>query len=202
MLFDVLFWHERMALNMLIYTLLVVGGVCAGLPRHAPQWRSGYFWLTLLGTLLSAALVAVYGSDAARLAAVASLAAWLGYVNQPHLRLVGYAVLTGLLNLVPAAQRLRQLLRLPENLRGQVGRAWFYLRLLVVPVGALLLFHLLFALANPRYAALSSRAWQVLGEALDVLFARLSVPHVFVFFTRAGAHGGGAADYSGARPGR
>ena len=180
-LFDGLFWHERMALNLLIYTLLVVGGVCAGLPRPAPQWRSGYFWLTLLGTLLSAALVAVYGSGAARLAAVASLAAWLGYVNQPHLRLVGYAVLTGLLNLAPAAQRLGQLLRLPDNRRGQVGRAWFYLRLLGLPLGALLLFHLLFALANPRYAALSSRAWQGLGEALDVLFARLSVPHVLFF---------------------
>ena len=48
-LFDGLFWHERMALNMLIYTLLVVGGVGAGLPRHAPQWRSGYFWLDAAG---------------------------------------------------------------------------------------------------------------------------------------------------------
>ena len=180
-LFDVLFWQERMALNMLLYTLVLVGAVAAELPRHAPHWRSGYFWLTLVGTLLSAALVAVYGSTAAQLACVASLASWLGYVNQAHVRLVGYAVLTGLLNLLPATQRLAQQLRLPPDLAGRAGQVRFYLRLLIVPVGALLLFHLLFVLANPRYEALTNRLWEVLGEALDVLFERLSVPHMLFF---------------------
>jgi len=180
-LFDVLFWHERMALNMLVYTLFVVCLSVAGLPRTAPQWRSGYFWLLLVGTLLSAGLVAVYGSGAARLAAVASLAAWLGYRNQPHLRLVLYALLTGLLNLGPAAHRLLQLLRLPANLSGRVGRGGFYARLLLLPLAALAGFHVLFVLANPRYAALTTRFWVLVGEAVDLLFARLSVPHVFFF---------------------
>ncbi|QNE40462.1 DUF4173 domain-containing protein [Hymenobacter sp. NBH84] len=180
-LFDILFWHERMALNMLVYTLFVLGVSVAGLPRTAPQWRSGYCWLLLAGTVLSASLVAVYASSAAQLAAVVSLAGWLGYRNQPHLRLVLYAVLTGVVNLAPATQRLLQLLRLPANLSGRVGRGWFYGRLLLLPLVALAGFHLLFVLANPKYAALTTRFWELVGEALDMLFSRLSVPHVLFF---------------------
>ncbi|UOR05608.1 DUF4173 domain-containing protein [Hymenobacter aerilatus] len=180
-LFDVLFWHERMALNMLVYTVFVLGVSVAGLPRTAPQWRSGYCWLLLMGTLLSAVLVAVYASGAAQLAAVVSLAGWLGYRNQPHLRLVLYAVLTSLLNLVPATQRLFQLVRLPANLNNRVGRGWFYGRLLVLPLAALAVFHVLFVLANPKYEALTARFWELVGEALDLLFSRLSVPHVLFF---------------------
>ncbi|PJJ55021.1 DUF4153 domain-containing protein [Hymenobacter chitinivorans] len=180
-LFDVLFWQERMALNMLLYTAFIIGGVLAGLPRHAAGWRSGYFWLTLGGTVLSALMVAIYGSGAAQLSAVASLAVWLGYVNQAHLKLVGYALLTGLANLLPAAQRLTQLVRLPQNLEGRLSRTRYYGRLLVVPVGALLVFHVLFVIANPKYKALTSRALDLVGQFFDLLFARLSVPHLLFF---------------------
>lgn len=180
-LFDVLFWQERAALNMLLYTLFVVGGVLAGLPRPVPAWRSGYFRLTLGGTLLSAGLVAWYGSAAAQLSCVVSLATWLGYVNQAHLKLVGYALLTGLGNLVPATQRLAQLVRLPRNVGEQVGRSWYYGRLLVVPLLALVVFHGLFAVANPVYDALADRALDALGEALVWFFERFSIPHLLFF---------------------
>jgi hypothetical protein len=177
-LFDVLFWQERAAVNMLLYTLFIVGGVLAGLPRRAAVWRSGYFWLTLLGTILSALMVAVYGAGAAQLSCVASLAVWLGYVNQVHLKLVGYALLTGLANLAPAVQRLTQMVRLPQNLNGRLSRTRYYGRLLLVPLAALLVFHVLFVIANPKYSALAERAMELLGEALDVLFAKLSIPHL------------------------
>ncbi|MCB2407394.1 DUF4173 domain-containing protein [Hymenobacter sp. BT178] len=180
-LFDVLFWQERAAVNMLLYTAFVVGAVLASLPRHAAVWRSGYFWLTLLGTVLSAVMVAVYGSGAALLSCVASLATWLGYVNQAHLKLVGYALLTGISSLVPAVQRLTQLLRLPQNLGGRMSRTWYYGRLLGVPLLALLVFHVLFVIANPRYEALTDRALEALANVLDLLFAWLSVPRLLFF---------------------
>jgi hypothetical protein len=180
-LFDLLFWQERAALNMTLYTLFVVGAVLAGLPRHALVWRSGYFRLTLLGTVLSAALVAVYGSGAAQLSCVVSLVVWLGYVNQGHLKLIGYALLTGLANLLPAVRRLGQLVRLPQNVGGQMSRTWYYGRLLVVPLATLVLFHVLFVVANPRYEALSSRLLDVAGRWLELLFSRLSVPHLLFF---------------------
>lgn len=180
-LFDVLFWQERMAFNMLLFTVFVLGAVLAILPRHSPVWRSGYFWLTLLGTAASAVGVALYGSGAAQLACVASLAIWLGYCNQAHLKLVGFALLTGLYQLVPATERLMQLVRLPANVGNQVGRVWYYLRLLLLPLVALLVFQVLFAVANPRYNQLTTRVVGWLQEAFTLLFERLSVPHLLFF---------------------
>ncbi|WP_303312546.1 DUF4173 domain-containing protein [Hymenobacter sp. BT730] len=180
-LFDVLFWQERAALSLLLYTVFVLGAVLTSTPRNAMVWRSGYFWVALLGTVFSAVMVGIYGSGAARLACVASLAIWLGYMNQPHLKLVMFALLTGLYNLFPAVERMGQLLRLPDNIGSGLGRLWYYGRLLVLPLVALAIFHVLFAVANPRYSALSNQVWAVLGDFLSLLFERLSVPHLLFF---------------------
>jgi hypothetical protein len=185
-LFDVLFWQERAALSLLLYTVFVVVAVLAGTPRQAAMWRSGYGWLSLLGTLFSALMVAVYGSGAARLACVASLAIWLGYLNQPHLKLVLFALLTGLYNLFPAVERMGQLLRLPANMESSLTRWWYYGRLLLLPLLALAIFHVLFAVANPRYSTLTHDFWLALGDFLSVLFERLSVPHMLFFLLGLG----------------
>ncbi|MBG8552693.1 DUF4153 domain-containing protein [Hymenobacter guriensis] len=180
-LFDLLFWHERAGLNMLLYTVAVVVATIAGLPRYAPQWRSGYTWLLLAGTLLSAGLVAWYGSGAAVLACVASLACWLGYLNQPHLRLLSNALLTALANAGQVLVALPTLLRLPANVGEKVRRSWFYARLLLVPLMVLFLFHVLFVVANPQYEALADRVLEVVAHWVESLFWHFSFAHVLFF---------------------
>ncbi|WP_375435619.1 DUF4173 domain-containing protein [uncultured Hymenobacter sp.] len=179
--FDVLFWHERAALNMLLYTVFVVVAVLLGLPRHAPQWRSGYFRLTLTGTLLSAGMVAWYGSGAAQLACLTSLAAWLGYLNQPHLKLVSNAVLTALSSALQVLPGLTALMRLPSNIGSRMGRTWFYGRLLGVPLLALAVFHILFLIANPVYSELVGKVLDRIEEWLAALFEDISVLHILFF---------------------
>jgi hypothetical protein len=180
--FYLLFWNERPALNMLLYTLFVLGTGLGGLPRRAAQWQSNEFRLTLAGTVLSATMVALYGSAAAVLACVASLTMWLGYLNQPHLKLVVYAVGTALSSVIRVAPRLAQLLALPRNMAdGRVERACFYGRLLVLPFGALLVFHILFAIANPIYSELTGRVLDVIGTWVEAFFEVLSIPRLLFF---------------------
>jgi len=125
--------------------------------------------------------VAWYGSGAALLACVASLAAWLGYLNQPHLKLVSNALFTAIGSAWQMMPGLVGLIRLPTNVGGRVGRAWFYGRLLGLPLVALTVFHVLFMIANPVYSKLSSQALNVVGEWLAALFENLSVPHLLFF---------------------
>ncbi|MBC6606527.1 DUF4173 domain-containing protein [Hymenobacter sp. BT188] len=179
--FYILFWEERPALNVLLYTLFVLIVGLVELPRHAPQWRSSGFRLTLAGTVLSAFIMAWYGSGVAFLAWLASSAMWLGYRNQPHLKLVVYAPLTAISSALRAVPRLVQLLVLPRSLDGRVERAWFYGRLLVLPLVALLVFHILFAIANPVYSALTERVLNTIGEWVEAFFEVFSIPH-FLFF--------------------
>ena len=180
-LFDYLFWMERGGLNMLVFTLFIVGAQLWMLPRHAAVRRSGYFWLAVGGSIFSAGMMAVYGSAAAALACLASVTMLLGYVNQPHLKLVLFAFLTAVGSGLQAGVVALSSLRAPRHGGQQARRGWFYGRLLLLPLGLLMVFHVLFANANPRYDALSYQVLATLGEWLTQLWPDISVPQPVVF---------------------
>jgi hypothetical protein len=177
-LFDVLFWREGGGLNMLVFTVFVIGAQLLMLPRHAAARRSGYFRLMVAGSLFSGAMMAVYGSGVAALACLASVLMLLGYVNQPHLKLVLYALLTTINSLAQAWLRVLRTVRPPQHAGLGARRGWFYGRLFLVPLVILSAFHLLFAVANPRYEAFSSQALATLGEWLVLLLPDISFGHL------------------------
>ncbi|MGI4872750.1 MAG: DUF4153 domain-containing protein [Janthinobacterium lividum] len=178
---DYLFWHESAGLNVLVYMVFLVAAHLAVLPRYAPVRRTRAFWVAMVGCLVSGTFVAWYGSAAALWAVLGSALLLLGLVNQPGLRLVGYAALTALGNVLPAVRVVLGSVRTPQQVGGRLRRGWYYGRLLAMPLGALVVFHLLFVLANPRYAALSARFWGVMGDWLAAFFAAVSVPHLLFF---------------------
>ena len=178
LLFDWLFWLEGAGLNTLVFTLFVVAVQLLILPCHAAARRSGYVWLAAVGSVFSAAMVAWYGSGAAVLASVVSLVLLLGFVNQPHLRLLLFAGLTGASNLLQAGGRVLGGLRVPNTGGAGLRRGWFYGRLLLGPLAVLAVFQALFVAANPRYAALSTQVWRVLGEWLVQLWPDISLAHL------------------------
>ncbi len=179
LLFDYLFWQQGSGANVLMFTVFVLGGQLLVWPAHAAARRSGRVGLAAAGCLVSAVAVAVYGSGAAVLASWVSLAVLLGFANQPHLRLVLFAGLTGLGSAARAGARVLHGLRLPAAASGAgVRRGWFYGRLAGLPLLALGAFHGLFAAANPRYDAWSGRALEVLGEWLARLWPDVSLAHL------------------------
>ncbi|MDJ0365527.1 DUF4173 domain-containing protein [Hymenobacter sp. H14-R3] len=188
---DYLFWHEQAGINVLVYMIFLVGAHLALLPGYAPVRRTAGFWVAVVGCLVSGGLVAWYGSAAAGWAALASGLLLVGLVNQPALRLVGSAVGTGLVGMLPAVALVVSSLRAPKGLDGKLRRGWFYGRLLGLPLLALVVFQTLFAVANPQYGALSARLWAVLGNWLGELLAAVSVPHL-LFLLLCGVAAAGA----------
>ena len=126
--------------------------------------------------------MAWYGSDTAEWAALVSALLLLGLVNQPQLRLVSSAVGTAL-----GGAYCRPLLLIvssvhaPQGVGGRLRRGWFYGRMLGLPLLALGIFQTLFAVANPRYGALSAQVWRTIGAWLDRVLAAISGPHVLFF---------------------
>ncbi|GAA4375836.1 DUF4173 domain-containing protein [Hymenobacter koreensis] len=176
LVFDIFFWNQGVGLNLALFTLLAVVVLLAGQPKAA--WRSGYFRLLLGGTLVACGAVVLYGSAAAGIACVGSLLMLLGYANQPHLKLLALALLTGLGSAVEVAAGLPRLLTRPPKWLGQTGRVVWYARLFLVPVAVLAVFHFLFAVANPRYGALAGKVLSQIGEWLAALLPQLTVLHV------------------------
>ncbi len=182
LLFNYLFWLQGSGVNVLVFTVFVLGVQLAVWPAHAAARRSGRVLVAAAGSLGCAVAVAVFGSGAAALGCWASLAVLLGFANQPQLRLVLFAGLTGLGSAVQAGGRVVRGLRLPSG-TGSTGlrRSWFYGRLAGAPLVLLALFHLLFVAANPRYNRWSSRVLTVLGEWLAQLWPEVSLAHVLFF---------------------
>ncbi|KUG06692.1 DUF4153 domain-containing protein [Solirubrum puertoriconensis] len=176
-LFDVLFWEQHIGLNLALYTLMAVAVLLASRPQSA--WRSGYFRLVLLGTVVSAGAVAWYGSGAAALACTASLLMLWGYANQPPLKQAGLALLTGLGAAAEVLAGLPNLLvRALPSRQTKVGRLGWYVRLLAMPLLVLGIFHVLFALANPRYRTLADKVWASVAAWLAKYFELLSWGHL------------------------
>jgi hypothetical protein len=188
---DYLFWHELVGYNALVYIVFMVAAQLLLLPRYAPVRRTVAFWVAVGGCLASGGLIAWYGSDAAELAALASGLLLVGLVNQPQLRLVGSAVGTAVAGVLPRVALLVSSLRVPEGLGGRLRRAWYYGRLLGLPLLALVVFQFLFTYANSRYAALSAQVWDALGEGLAQLLEAISVPHL-LFMVLCGVVAAGA----------
>jgi hypothetical protein len=188
---DYLFWNQRPGVNVLVYMMFLVVAHLVLLPRHAPVRRTAAFWVVAAGCLASGGLVAWYGSGAAVLAAVASGLLLVGLVNQSQLRLLGFAALTALVGVLPAVGTVLGSVRAPRELGGQLRRGWFYGRVLGLPLLALVVFQSLFAVANPRYGALSAQLWAALGDWLAQLVAAISVPHV-LFLLLCGVAAAGA----------
>ena len=178
---DYLFWHESAGLNILVYMLFLVAAHLVLLPRHAPVRRTVSFWVVAVGCVASGGLVAWYGSSAAVLAALASGLLLVGLVNQSQLRLLGYAALTAAAGVLPAVGAVLGSIRAPRQLGGRLQRGWFYGRVLGMPLLAVGIFQALFAVANPRFAALSARFWNGLADWLGRLFADISIPHLLFF---------------------
>jgi hypothetical protein len=177
-------------LNGLIYMVFLVVAQLVLLPRYAPVRRTAAFWVTLSGCLASGGLVAWYGSNAAELAALASGLLLVGLVNQPQLRLVSSVLGTAVAGVLPSVALVLTSLRVPEGLGGRLRRGWYYGRLLGLPLLALVIFQTLFTYANPRYAALSTQLWDVLGHWLAQLVEAISVAHLlFLVLCGVGAVG-------------
>jgi hypothetical protein len=188
---DYLFWHESAGLNVLVYMVFLVGAHLVLLPRHAPVRRTASFWVAAMGCLLSGGLVAWYGSSAALWAAVGSGLLLVGFVNQSQLRLLGYAALTAAAGVLPAVGAVVGSIRAPRQVGGQLRRGWFYGRVLGLPLLAVVVFQMLFSIANPRFAALSARFWNGVLDLLGRLFADISIPHL-LFFLVCGVAAAGA----------
>jgi Domain of unknown function (DUF4173) len=177
--FHLLFWEQIQGLNLLIW---YVGCVALILQSATEARQSRAIWAVALGGLLAGGGTVLYGAGVAKLAVWTSLALLVGFVNQPTLRLVHHALLTGFANAFSAVVAWVQSWRGPRvSQTAPMRLVWYYSRLLGLPLVAMLIFHLLFAMANPQYAALASRIAAWLGDWLGRLFIDFSILRILFF---------------------
>lgn len=155
-IYTIVFWGEKMGLNVLIYASFLVGALYI-LEKEAFEDKA--IKVAAGGVLLSAILVVTHNSALVKFVHFLCVGVLSGLTQYRQLRFVGYAFLLYCGNLFEAPIRsITEILKLPRLGRNRVssnfGLSSLWLSILIVPI-----FYFIYYSANPEFAALSDSFW-------------------------------------------
>ena len=170
--YNFLFWQEKMGLNSLIFTLLMIAIL---FHTHPESRRSKPALLTAFGTLLTAVLIVWNNSLLTKCIHILSFITMVGFVQARMLRFVWFGLLLGLSHLLFFPRKFSDVL-LDVNLTGSPIRAAMRsFRLSVLPLFVVAAFYVIYYNANTAFSELSDNFWTNLFKffSFDISFQRL-----------------------------
>ena len=177
--FHFLFWEEKMGLNVLLFTALVMGSLFFIYPKKD---FSKPTWVTMTTTLLLAITIVINNSLLSKIMYMTSFTTMLGFVHQKELTFFFYGIFQSIVNLIGVPISTFKNMETSNQAIGDLKTGWRYAQLSVIPLVILFIFYGLYYLANPNFAALSDSAfgsidrffsWNISTES--VLFGLLGV---------------------------
>ena len=182
-LFQFLFWDEKLGINALLYSLFIVGVL--GSVYGGQVFRRPEVLAITASTFFTVLLIVWHNSLFAKIMWVIALMGMVGLVQQAQIRQLLHAlVYTALAVLAAPYTAAKNMAHLsPHWQKTQSAFGWLRyaaLSLLVLPV-----FFGLYYVANAEFAALCGNVWQAIGELLWTWFSDWSLWHIL--FLCAGA---------------
>lgn len=184
-LFDVLFWHEKMGVNTLIFSVLLLAVL-----RFLYAHNSLPTLFLYACTLLTACMITLHASIVAQIAFLVSLGLAMIFSHQPTLRTVHY----GLVYLLVALEGtltgiLEWFFSLPtqknKQFEGKIQIATHYLRLAIIPIIAFIVFLVIFKIANPIFSNLVNDVSEAIAGWVGKFWGVLDIFHL-LFWLLAG----------------
>lgn len=175
LLFNLIFWHEKQGVNVLLFDLFIGTTLFR---FNATAFKTRSVQIVTAGTLVAALLIIWHNSLIVKTVHVLSFSIFVGLVQQTDLLFLGNALLVYFFNLfsapINAIKSLQQLPILRGQAQAKQGLKSIWLSILIVPI-----FFLIYFVANPKFAELSSNAFTHLWNWLsfDINIVR------FLFFT-------------------
>jgi len=151
LLFNLLFWSEKMGLNALLFTLVII----AVLLR---KYKGGFTFpliATTGGTLLAAVMVVLNNSDLSKVILLLSSFVMAGFFHRTDLKFIGFSFLSSLRQIISVPIQLGSDL-LSNKVRGQSIQGAFsnYMVYGLIPTMVFGLFVMLYSTANDKFADL------------------------------------------------
>jgi hypothetical protein len=164
--FCTIFWQERMGVNALLFSLLLLGCL---LLRYDLK-RPSYFWISAAGTIIAATMVVWHNSLVSKVIYFASMVSMIGFAQHRVLRFVWYAWLMGLYSMWQTPRKF--LHQLKENIAPTLRPVLLMrnLQLAFFPFVVVGLFYIIYYFANGKFAELSHQFWVSFWEFIVEFF--------------------------------
>ncbi|MEL7121274.1 MAG: DUF4153 domain-containing protein [Bacteroidota bacterium] len=157
-----LFTHEILGINVLLFAIPMVGISIYKQPEilHTP-----FGLMITIGTLLTAIIIPLNGSDVAATLHVFSFLIFVGLAQVRTLRFIWYALVLGLSSIVtsPIAYVKNQANLLPENW----SRLFKNIQLLIIPFVVLFVFFFIYAVAFPQIGGFIDSFFEFLESLIN-----------------------------------
>ena len=177
-LFNILFWQEKAALNLVLFGILLGAAV---LRLNPDALQKTNVRLTAAGSLLAGLFVLLHASEASRAAFILSYSSFLGFVYAPALRSLPFALTISAGNFFAGpfwmADSLRKT-RIEKLRRFKLG---YYLGIGFIPVLIVGLFFAIFSAANPKFGGLFADIGLYLDDFLNSFFEAVSPVRIMFF---------------------
>ena len=168
-LFSYLFWMEKQALNLLIYSAFIL--VITLIDTEKRKTKKLYF--SCAAHLLAAIMVVINQSDLTIITWYISLAIMVGFVHFQQLRSVFTSLFAAFLQFITAPLNLVKKMMTPYFRDFSFKPAFKIIKYIFIPFITLLLFSGLYSAANPVFAGYLDQITSSIGNLID---------HVFYFF--------------------
>ncbi len=151
LLFNGLFWSEKMGLNALIFTLVIIGAL-------ARKYKGVYNYpliATIIGTLVAVVMVVVVNSALSKTVLVLSSFTMAGFFHREDLKFIGFSLLATLRQILSTpAQLLSGLFRNETVSKTAPSVFRNYMNYGVIPTFVFGGFLILYSIANDKFADL------------------------------------------------
>lgn len=169
-LFNAVFWNEKLALNSLFFDIFILWSVFylypLALRLHIMKWL-------LMAHLITLAAVLFHNTALSKLAFCSTLLLVVVFSQYPH-RSVWYAAGSALMNYLTAAASFRNVVKLIRRNRISLKGTRRSLRMFVIPIIILLLFSMLYRFANPVFGEFINESMLAIGNFFTRFFSWFS----------------------------
>ena len=177
LLFNGIFWYEKMAINTLLYDLFIIAVLFSLYPkaRHSSTVR----WL-LAGHLTCLAMIVVHNSELSKFAFIVTLFLLTGFTQYVH-RSAWYAGGSVLQNIVFSVPGFFEALERPKSNKKSGSRFSKLIWFVGLPFLLLLLFFIIYANANNVFSEMAARIGNWFENFIDNFFDYFNWNR-FIFF--------------------
>jgi hypothetical protein len=163
--FSWLFWHQTPGINILVYVLIVAGFVLITNPR---QVRNATVLLFLAGAIVSSIMVYAHGPGWALFTAIVSLFLFVTSVYMSPLNIPLSLGAQSVVSLVLAPLVVMRISKVSKALGiSSSGSAMKWIRLVIVPLLALVLFYILYLIGSPHFRKANEEVIDVVVKFLE-----------------------------------
>ncbi|MCI4668145.1 MAG: DUF4173 domain-containing protein [Bacteroidia bacterium] len=156
MMFDALFWNELIGVNLLLFTLLLMG---IGLYLNPKALKSTHTLLIAIGTLVSGAMVVYHNSGTAKIVHILSALIFMVMCQYLQFRSLAHAFGQLLSNLGNSLGTFWENLSLNWVKSKNLKKLSSILKLSFIPIFFLIIFFGIFRLANPKFMEATNQLW-------------------------------------------